>query len=120
MTLGPAGMTEPTKDDPARTKADRNSNDVETLDVLRRRIRFRAWHRGTSEADLLLASFVDRCIDGLASDELHMLDRLLEADDPIIDDWTRGRRVAPAGYDNGVLEAFRRFCLAPPRRGGKL
>ena len=118
MTLGPAGMTESTKDDPARTKADRRANDGETLDMLRRRIRFRAWHRGTSEADLLLGSFVDRFIDGLASDELHMLDRLLEADDPIIDDWTRGRQVAPAEYDNGVLEAVRGFCLAPSRRGG--
>jgi len=119
MILSPADMTESSKDTQARTQAHRNSNDDETLDVLRRRIRFRAWHRGTSEADLLLGGFVDRCIGGLASDELHMLDRLLEADDPVIDDWTRGRGVAPADYDNGVLEAFRRYCSragAPGRR----
>ena len=94
------------------------SNDAEALTMLRRKIRFRAWHRGTSEADLLLGGFVDLCIDSLTSDELLMLDRLLDADDPIIDDWIQERRVAPAEYDNRVLEALRRFCLASERHGG--
>lgn len=104
--------------DDATSRAQGSPNDARTSDALRRRIRFRAWHRGTSEADLLLGGFVDRCVDDLSSDELHMLDRLLQADDPIIDDWARGRRIAPAEYDNCILEAFKRFCLAPACRGG--
>jgi antitoxin CptB len=111
-------MTESMSDVTSRIQCDRNPKDVETLDLFRRRIQFRAWHRGTSEADLLLGGFVDRCVHSLTSAELRMLDRLLEVDDPIIDDWARGRRATPTEYDNGVLEAFRRFCLASTHRGG--
>jgi antitoxin CptB len=118
MAGGSEDVSESTQDATARTQSDADAGAVETLDVLRRRIRFRAWHRGTSEADLLLGGFVNRTIDGLAIDELGMLDRLLQRDDPIIDDWVRGRRATPAEYDNSILKAFRRFCLAPARHGG--
>ena len=30
------------------------------LEALRRKLGFRAWHRGTREADLLIGSFADR------------------------------------------------------------
>jgi antitoxin CptB len=116
MMLGPADDNVSMKQAAPRAQALGELSDIE-LDLLRRRIRFRAWHRGTSEADLLIGGFVDRCVDGWAGDELQMLDRLLEADDPIIDDWIQGRRMAPAEYDNSVLEALRRFCLASMRRG---
>jgi hypothetical protein len=45
-------------------------DDREALDTLRRKLRFRAWHRGTREADLLIGSFADRHLhdsDGYAS-----------------------------------------------------
>jgi antitoxin CptB len=114
MMLNPAGRSESEEDALAST---RSAGDVAALDALRRRIRFRAWHRGTSEADLLFGGFVDLSVDGLTGDELQMLDRLLEADDPIIDDWIRGRRAAPTEHDNSVLEALKQFCLMPTRRG---
>lgn len=113
MVPGPAHTAESTE----VTHTVRRSNDVEMLSLLRRRIRFRAWHRGTSEADLLLGGFVDGCIDGLATHELHVLDRLLETDDPIIDDWIRERQVVPEEFNNDVLQALKRFCLAPMFRG---
>jgi antitoxin CptB len=120
MMLNPSdnsGYMEDAEDAPARPPPPGQLSDDEALGALRRKIRFRAWHRGTSEADLLLGGFVDPCIDSLTSDGLLMLDRLLEADDPIIDDWIQGRSAAPAEHDNRVLEALRQFCLASTRRG---
>ena len=87
-------------------------DDDTALEVLRRRIRFRAWHRGTSEADLLLGGFADQRLGEFAAEELHLFDRLLETDDPVIDDWIRGRRFIPKEHDNNVLASLRRYCFA--------
>ena len=49
---------------------------------------------------------------GRTNRELHMVDRLMEEDHPVIEDWGRGRRTAPEEHD--VLEAFRRFRSGAP------
>jgi antitoxin CptB len=38
------------------------ADDRESLDVLRRKLRFRTWTRGTREADLLIGTFADQCL----------------------------------------------------------
>jgi antitoxin CptB len=83
----------------------------ESLDVLRRKLRFRAWHRGTQEADLLIGTFADQCLPGFTADELRQFERLLEEDDPVIDHWITGRQFVPAEHDNSVAALLRRFCL---------
>jgi antitoxin CptB len=87
-------------------------DDNKTLEVLRRRVRFRAWHRGTSEADLLLGAFADLRLGEFVADELNLFDRLLDVDDPVIEDWIRGRQFIPKQHDNKVLASLRLFCLA--------
>lgn len=49
--------------------------------VRRRRLRFRAWHRGTKEMDLLLGTYADRNLDAMAPANLDMFERLLEVPD---------------------------------------
>jgi antitoxin CptB len=87
-------------------------DDGETLQVLRRKLGFRAWHRGTAEADLLIGTFADLCLTDLAAEELRQFDRLLEEDDPVIDDWITGRQLVPREHDNRVMTLLRRFHLA--------
>jgi len=87
-------------------------DDRGTLEALRRKLRFRAWHRGTLEADLLIGAFADRCLPEFAAEELRQFERLLEEDDPIIDDWIAGRQGVPKEHDNGVMALLRRFRLA--------
>ena len=87
-------------------------DDRETLEALRRKLRFRAWHRGTSEADLLLGAFADQCLTPFAAEELRQFERLLEEDDPLIDDWISGRRPVPEEHDNRVMALLSRFRLA--------
>jgi antitoxin CptB len=87
-------------------------DDRETIEALRRKLRFRAWHRGTLEADLLIGAFADQCLTEFAAEELRQFERLLEEDDPIIDDWVTGRQPVPKEHDNRVMALLRRFRLA--------
>jgi succinate dehydrogenase flavin-adding protein (antitoxin of CptAB toxin-antitoxin module) len=43
----------------------------------------------------LLGAFVDQHLGEFGAEELHLLDRLLETDDAVIDDWVRGRQPFP-------------------------
>ena len=84
--------------------------DAGALEALRRKLRFRAWHRGTSEADLLIGTFADRHLSEFGAEALHEFRRLLEEDDPLIDDWIMGRETVPKQHDNNVMSLLRRFC----------
>jgi antitoxin CptB len=54
----------------------------EGLDVRRKRLLFRCWHRGTREMDLILGRFADAEIGALTDDEMTELEQLLEVPDP--------------------------------------
>ena len=82
------------------------------LESLRRKLAFRAWHRGTREADLLIGAFSDQCLTELAAEELRQFERLLEEDDAVIDDWITGRHSVPKEHDNKVMALLRQFRLA--------
>src|ERR1700677_3643593 len=87
-------------------------NDREAPDELRRKLGFRAWRRGTSEADLLIGSFADQFLTWFGAEELRQFERLLEEDDPVIDDWITGRQRVPKEHDNRVMRLLRRFYVA--------
>lgn len=52
------------------------------LDVRRKRLLFRCWHRGTREMDLILGRFADAEIESLSDSEMDELEHLLEVPDP--------------------------------------
>ncbi len=64
-------------------------------DARRRRTLFRATHRGTREADLLVGGYVARRIDLLSDAELDALEALLQLPDPDLADWLTGRCALP-------------------------
>ena len=65
------------------------------LEYRRKRLRFRAWHRGTKEADLLLGPFADANLDSLDEEGLTSFEMLLAHSDPEIMDWMTGAAEAP-------------------------
>jgi len=87
---------------------------AETLEIRRKRLLFRSWHRGTKETDLLLGSFAERHLGELGVAELDAYEALLEEDDARLYDWITGRAPAPAAHDTGVLRRLKAFRL-PPR-----
>jgi antitoxin CptB len=78
----------------------------EELEVHRRKLKFRAWHRGTREMDLLMGSFADRHIFGFDKEELDEFERLLSCNDPDLYNWVTGVEVPPANEQSSVLSKF--------------
>jgi antitoxin CptB len=54
----------------------------EGLDVRRKRLLFRCWHRGTREMDLILGRFADAEIADLAEHDLAQLEIIIDVPDP--------------------------------------
>jgi len=61
--------------------SDTTANDNESRSVRLKKIRFRAWHRGTREMDMLLGRFVDTKLDSLSEEELETFEVILEIPD---------------------------------------
>ena len=74
----------------------------EPLDDRRRRARFRAWHRGMREVDLLLGGFADAHLAGMSDADLDALEALMEVPDDQLYSWLVGR-VAPAPEHKTLL-----------------
>lgn len=60
-----------------------------------KRVRMRAWRRGTKEMDLILGGFADRELAGLGTDDLDALEALMEENDQDLYRWISGAEAAP-------------------------
>ena len=87
---------------------------VETSDpaIRLKRLRYRAWHRGTLEMDMLLGRFADAALDALDDGQLHRFELLLNQPDPDIRAWIEGRRPVPEVQRSDVLELLLDFHKA--------
>ena len=81
--------------------------EVAPLDARRRRLLYRATHRGMFENDLLLGGFVQRHILVLDESELSALEALLEIPDNELADWLTGRMAIPDGAATPMLRRVR-------------
>ena len=63
--------------------------------TLRKRLKFRSWHRGTREMDLILGRFADLHLQAMDRGQLDSYALLLEESDPDIYDWLIGREAPP-------------------------
>ena len=77
------------------------------LDNRRRRLLFRATHRGTYENDLLVGGFVQARIARFSEAELDALEDVMELPDADLADWLTGRRPIPDELDSLMLRAIR-------------
>lgn len=73
----------------------------------RRRLLFRARHRGTYECDLLIGSFVANRIEHLTDADMDALEEVMELPDSDLADWLTGRLPIPAHADSPMLRAIR-------------
>ncbi len=74
-----------------------------------RRLKFRAWHRGTREADYMIGGFFDHYHAGWDDAALAWFERLVEEDDVAIMAWALGTEAAPADYAGPLLDALKRI-----------
>ena len=78
-----------------------------SIDTRRRRLLYRATHRGTYENDILLGGFVQRHLDTMGESDLAALEALLELPDNDLADWLTGRSLIPAEVDTPLLRRIR-------------
>ena len=77
------------------------------------RARFRAWHRGTREADLLIGGFFDRFHRDWHEPELSWFEAILDEDEADVMAWAMGVRPAPAKYHGPLLQALEKLDYVP-------
>jgi antitoxin CptB len=81
----------------------------EPIEVRRKRLRFRSWHRGTRELELMLGRFADAHLGDLAPDQLDGYETLLANPDPDIYQWLSGGKPAPAALDDDLMILLKNF-----------
>jgi antitoxin CptB len=74
-----------------------------------RRCKFRAWHRGTREADYMIGGFLDRYGAGWDEAEIAWFERLIEEEDVDIMGWALGTLAVPDDYAGPLMDAFRKL-----------
>lgn len=85
-------------------------------DTRLKRTRFRAWHRGTREADFMIGGFFDAHHGGWSEEQLQWFERLLEEQDVDIMGWAIGSIPCPPEWEGEMMATMRRvdFALATP------
>ena len=75
-------------------------------EALRRKLRFRAWHRGTREMDLLMGQFADTHLGDFTVNELAQFAEMLVENDPDLYDWYCGISIPPENVLTSALKKF--------------
>ena len=79
--------------------------------VRRRRLLFRATHRGTYENDLMVGAFVREKLATLTEADMDALEAVMEIPDTILADWLTGREPLPDHEQSPMLRRMKDFLL---------
>jgi antitoxin CptB len=78
-------------------------------EIRRRRLRFRAWHRGMREMDLLMGPFADAMAESLDEAEMASFEALMDAPDQDVFTWLTGQAPLPSTHDTPFFHKLKRF-----------
>jgi antitoxin CptB len=81
-----------------------------------RRLQWRATHRGTREADLLIGGFFDAHHAAWSSEERAMFAAMLDEQDADIMAWAFGTATPPPRFEGPLIEALKRLDYIPVSR----
>ncbi len=74
-----------------------------------KRLRFRAWHRGTKEADLMIGGFFDRYGADWSEAEIDWYERFLEEQDVDIMAWAIGTQPVPERFEGAMIQKLKQL-----------
>ena len=78
-----------------------------------KRLRFRAWHRGTKEADLFVGGFFDTHHTGWTAEHADWFEAFLEEQDVDIMAWAMGTQPVPPRWEGPMMDALRQLNFVP-------
>jgi antitoxin CptB len=87
----------------------------------RRKLHYRAWHRGTREADALVGGFYDHYSESWDSEQFAWFEQLLEEQDVDIMAWAMNAAPPPEKYAGPMMDTLKRldFISLPPGLAAK-
>ena len=74
-----------------------------------KRLRWRAHHRGTKEADLMIGGFFDAHHDSWSDEERRLFKDILEEQDVDIMAWALGRAAPPERFGGPLMKALQKL-----------
>ena len=74
-----------------------------------KRLRFRAWHRGTREADYMIGCFFDCYGSGWSEAELAWFEALLEEEDVDVMAWALGTQAVPDSFAGPLMDTMKKL-----------
>lgn len=74
-----------------------------------KRLKFRAWHRGTREADAMVGGFFDACSRNWTEADLDWFESFLEEQDTDIVAWALKSAAVPDRLNGAMMQAFQRL-----------
>ena len=81
------------------------------LEILKKRLIYRASYRGTKEMDILLSTFVNKFIDTFNQEYLNELDKFLNFDDEIILNYYQHGIVKSSIDQNKISKTFKDYKI---------
>ncbi|MGJ3649912.1 succinate dehydrogenase assembly factor 2 [Sphingomonas sp. GlSt437] len=78
-----------------------------------KRLGYRAWHRGTKEADLLIGGFFDAHAATWTDAEITLFEALLEEQNVDIMAWAMGTQAVPDRWAGTVMAALKTLNYVP-------
>ena len=85
------------------------TDQMQNSEIRRRKVQYRAWHRGMREMDLIFGKFADKRIATLSETELDDLEVLMEEQDRDIFMWLTEEAPVPEHLDTPVYRAVKVF-----------
>ncbi len=73
------------------------------------KMKFRAWHRGTREADFMIGGYFDRYHAEWDEEDMQWFEDLLDKDDVEIMAWALQSQPVPERFHGHMLEKFQRI-----------
>ena len=84
------------------------------LEHRRKKLKFRAWHRGIKEMDLILGKYADEHLAAMSSAEMDQFSHLLKQADDELYTWVSGAKTVPEEFDNDIMKTLKSFQMIPP------
>jgi len=85
----------------------------ESLEIRRKRLKFRSAHRGIKELDLLLGGFAAERLDSLQAAQLDRFEALLAVPEPQLYAWLCARETPTPDHDHDVMAMLRDYRFSP-------
>jgi antitoxin CptB len=82
---------------------------TDTLELRRKRLLWRACHRGIKEMDLLMGGFARSRLAGLSGPQLDEFEAMIDLPDQELLSWIKGELPVPANFDSALLRELLQF-----------